>query len=147
MAHVINKSLKQELFQLFSCSVIQPLWHATDLLTLSYTSTREISALYLHPRTEKSTPVSAEASPVLAIIGSNSFGVKVWFIVGVALQACIRLHDIMVVFRVNALWLRNLNFIIGNKDYDFDKTRKIPLLSEVFDAVKDEELVMYLNVS
>ena len=37
--------------------------------------------------------------------------------------------------------------MIGNKDYDFDKTRKIPLLSEVFDAVKDEELVMYLNVS
>lgn len=34
----------------------------------------------------------------------------------------------------------------GNKDYDFDKTRKIPLLSEVFDAVKDEELVMYLNL-
>ena len=83
MAHVINKSLKQELFQLFSCSVIQPL-HATDLLTLSYTSTREISALYLHPRTEKSTPVSAEASPVLAIIGSNSLGVNVCFIVGVA---------------------------------------------------------------
>lgn len=34
----------------------------------------------------------------------------------------------------------------GNEDYDFDKTRKIPLLSEVFDAVKDEELVMYLNL-
>lgn len=34
----------------------------------------------------------------------------------------------------------------GNKDYGFDKTRKIPLLSEVFDAVKDEELVMYLNL-
>lgn len=34
----------------------------------------------------------------------------------------------------------------GNKDYDFDKTRKVPLLSEVFDAVKDEELVMYLNL-
>ncbi|XP_073253101.1 uncharacterized protein [Porites lutea] len=34
----------------------------------------------------------------------------------------------------------------GNKDYDFDKTRKIPLLSEVFDAVKDEELVMLLNL-
>ena len=33
-----------------------------------------------------------------------------------------------------------MNFITGNKDYDFDKTRKIPLLSEVFDAVKDEEL-------
>lgn len=34
----------------------------------------------------------------------------------------------------------------GNEDYDFDKTRKIPLLSEVFDAVTDEELVMYLNL-
>ena len=96
MAHVINKSLKQELFQLFSCSVVQPLWHATDLLTLSYTSTREISALYLHPRTEKSTPVSSEASPILAIIEGNSLGVKVWFIEGVALQACIRLHDIII---------------------------------------------------
>lgn len=101
MAPVINKSIKQELFQLFSRSVyyelfkmIQP-YDATDLLTLSYTSTREISALYLHPRTEKSTPVSAEASPVLAFIGINSLRVNVWFIVGVASQACIRLHDII----------------------------------------------------
>ena len=35
----------------------------------------------------------------------------------------------------------------GSKVYYFGKTRKIPLLSDVIDAVKDEELVMYLNVS
>ena len=35
----------------------------------------------------------------------------------------------------------------GGKVYPFGKTRKIPLLSDVIDAVKNEELVMYLNVS
>jgi len=34
----------------------------------------------------------------------------------------------------------------GEKPYKFTKTRKIPLLSEVIDATKDDELVMYLNI-
>ena len=40
-----------------------------------------------------------------------------------------------------------LCFISGNEKYVFDKVRKIPLLSEVFDEVKNDDLVMYLLVS
>ena len=34
-----------------------------------------------------------------------------------------------------------------NTPIKFGKKRKIPLLSEVIEATKDDELVMYLNVS
>ena len=38
-------------------------------------------------------------------------------------------------------------YLTGENTLKFDKTRKIPLLSEVIKATKDDELVMYLNVS
>ena len=37
--------------------------------------------------------------------------------------------------------------VSGNNTFAFGKPRKIPLLSDVFDAVKNDDLVMYLNVS
>ena len=37
--------------------------------------------------------------------------------------------------------------VSGDNTLVFDKPRKIPLLSEVFEAVKQDDLVMYLNVS
>ena len=37
--------------------------------------------------------------------------------------------------------------VSGDNTLSFDKPRKIPLLSDVFDAVKNDDLVMYLNVS
>lgn len=36
--------------------------------------------------------------------------------------------------------------IYGSNEYKFDKKRKIPLLSDVFDAVENDSLVMYLNM-
>ncbi|XP_068701605.1 uncharacterized protein [Montipora foliosa] len=46
--------------------------------------------------------------------------------------------------------LRKLDIIstltYGSNKYNFTKTRKIPLLSDVFDAVENDSLVMYLNM-
>lgn len=40
----------------------------------------------------------------------------------------------------------NSTLIYGDNKLFFDKPRKIPLLSEVFEAVKNDDLVMYLNM-
>lgn len=40
----------------------------------------------------------------------------------------------------------NSKLTYGNNTLSFDKPRKIPLLSDVFDAVKNDDLVMYLNM-
>jgi len=40
----------------------------------------------------------------------------------------------------------NSTLIYGDNTLVFDKPRKIPLLSEVFEAVKQDDLVMYLNM-
>ncbi|XP_044171036.1 uncharacterized protein LOC114969028 isoform X2 [Acropora millepora] len=48
----------------------------------------------------------------------------------------------------NTLMQLNINstLIYGDNKLFFDKPRKIPLLSEVFEAVKNDDLVMYLNM-
>lgn len=40
----------------------------------------------------------------------------------------------------------NSNLTYGENTFTFGKPRKIPLLSDVFDAVKNDDLVMYLNM-
>ncbi|XP_067051771.1 uncharacterized protein [Acropora muricata] len=40
----------------------------------------------------------------------------------------------------------NSKLVYGDNTFVFDKPRKIPLLSDVFDAVKNDDLVMYLNM-
>ena len=55
---------------------------------------------------------------------------------------------IWCVFSYFILSKNNFFYSTGkNTPLEFNKKRKIPLLSEVINATKDDELVMYLNVS